>query len=310
MQKIFVSGAAGYIGGAIARRAAATATVFGGVRHRSTLPAGIKPVITGDLAETRFGLPDVNIVIHAAGLGHRRGISRATWQRQNVDAAVNLARAAKLVGAKRFILISTAYVLGRIHEGVVTDTTPPAPMDDYAQSKLDAEAAVMDAFGPGVSILRPCAVIGPGCPGNIQLLLKLLTRGVPLPFAGISNQRGFIPVDDLASLALTVAEAEAPPPLLLAAHPETISTPALIRALAQDLGVTPRLFPFPAAVLGLGAGLAGRAAMWQSLSGNFRTAPNAALALGWKPAESLVESLATTARYYNTTTKPLDAASQ
>lgn len=308
--KLFVSGAAGYIGGAIARHAVPGATVFGGIRHRRELPAGIKPVITGDLAETRFGLPDVDVVIHAAGLGHRRGVSRATWQHQNVDAAVNLARAAKLAGAKRFILISTAYVHGRIHDGVVTDKTPPAPMDDYAQSKLDAEAAVVEAFGPGVSILRPAAVIGPACPGNIQLLLKLLTKGVPLPFGGISNQRGFIPVDDLATLALTVARAETPPPVLLAAHPETISTPALIRALASGLGLTPRLFPFPAPLLSLGASLAGRSAMWQSLSGNFCTAPNAALSLGWKPAETLAESLAATARYYNTTTKPLDAASQ
>jgi nucleoside-diphosphate-sugar epimerase len=301
--KLFVSGAAGFIGGAIARHAAVSAIVYGGVRRRTELGPGIKPIITGDLAETRFGLPDVDVVIHAAGLGHRRGVARAEWQRQNVDAAVNLARAAKLVDAKRFVLISTAYVHGRVHEGIVSDDTPPAPMDDYAQSKLDAEAAVREAFGPGVSILRPTAVIGPGCPGNIQLLIKLLLRGLPLPFAGLDNRRGFIPVDDLASLALMMAQAETPPPLILAAHPETISTPALIRALASGLGVPDRLFPCPARLLGLGAGLLGRSAMWQSLSGNFNTAPRAALELGWKPAETLVESLGAAARYNNTTHK-------
>jgi nucleoside-diphosphate-sugar epimerase len=301
--RLFVSGATGYIGGAIARHAAASATVFGGVRSRTELPPGIKPVITGDLSETRFGLPDVDLVIHAAGLGHKRGVNHATWQRQNVDAAVNLARAAKLVGAKRFILISTAYVHGRIHEGVVTDDTAPTPMDAYAQSKLDAEAAVVQAFGPGVSIIRPTAVIGPACPGNVQLLIKLLQRGIPLPFASIRNQRGFIAATDLAALTLAVAQAENPPPVLLAAHPETISTPALIRALAEGLGLPARLLPCPSALLALGATITGRGAMWQSLSGNFETSPQAALALGWKPAESLVESLAATARYNNTTHK-------
>lgn len=301
--KIFVSGATGYIGGGIARHAAAAATVFGGVRHRAALGPGIKPVITGDLSETRFGLPDVDVVIHAAGLGHKRGVNRATWQRQNVDAAVNLARAAKLVGAKRFILISTAYVHGRIHDGIVTDDTAPTPMDDYARSKLDAEAAVIQAFGPGVSIIRPTAVIGPACPGNIQLLIKLLRRGIPLPFASIHNQRGFIPATDLAALAVIVAQAETPPPLLLAAHPETISTPTLIRALAEGLGVPAKLLPCPAVLLRLGAAVTGRRAMWQSLSGNFATEPRAALALGWKPAESLAESLTATARYNNTTHK-------
>jgi nucleoside-diphosphate-sugar epimerase len=309
--KLFVSGATGYIGGAIARHAAAAHTVYGGIRHtvfggirrRQDLEPGIKPIITGDLAETRFGLPEVDVVIHAAGLGHKRGVNRAGWQRQNVDAAVNLARAARLVEAKRFILISTAYVHGRVHEGIVSDDTAPAPMDEYAQSKLDAEQAVIEAFGPGVSIIRPTAVVGPGCPGNIQLLINLLRRGVPLPFASLANQRGFIPVADLATLALAVAQAETPPPVVLAAHPETISTPDLIRALADGLGIPARLFPCPAALLGLGASLLGRGAMWQSLSGNFATAPRAALGLGWKPAESLAESLAATSRYHNTTDK-------
>jgi UDP-glucose 4-epimerase len=305
--RLFVSGATGYIGGAIARHAAAQETVYGGVRQRTELQAGIKPIITGNLAEPRFGLPDIDVALHAAGLGHKRGVAKATWHAQNVDAAVNLARAAKLAGAKRFILISTAYIHGRIHDGIVTDDSAPTPMDEYAQSKLDAEAAVRDAFGSGVVIIRPTAVIGPGCPGNIQLLIKLLQKGIPLPFASISNQRGFIPVSDLAALALLAAQTETPPPILLAAHPETISTPALITALAEGLGVPSRLIPFPAGLLGLAATLAGRRAMWQSLSGNFATHPRAALALGWKPAESLTESIAATAaadgRYHNTTHK-------
>ena len=280
------------------------------MRRRQDLPPGINRVITGDLAEPRFGLPDVDIVIHAAGLGHKRGIARAEWQRQNVDAAVNLACAAKLAGAKRLILISTAYVHGRVHAGIVTDDTAPAPMDDYAQSKLDAEAAMRDAFGPGVCVLRPAAVIGPGCPGNILLLIKLLQRGIPLPFASIDNRRGFIPAADLATLALLLAECENPPPVVLAAHPETISTPALLRALAAGLGMEARLLPCPGALLGLAARLAGRHAMWQSLSGNFETLPRAALQLGWKPAQSLADSLRETSWYYNTTAKPLDAAAQ
>jgi len=277
--------------------------VYGGVRHKCALGTGIKPIITGDLAETRFGLPDVDMVIHAAGLGHKRGVARRDWQRQNVETAVNLARAARLVGANRFVLISTAYVHGRVYEGLVTDTSAPAPTDEYAQSKLDAEAAVQEAFGPGVSIIRPVAVIGPGCPGNILILLKLLKRSFPLPFAGLDNKRSFIAVDDLASLTLAVALAETAPPVLLAAHPDAISTASLIRALAEGLAVTPRLFPVPHPLLGLAASLLGRNGMWQSLSGNFDTEPRAALALGWKPAQTLAESLRATARYYDTTTK-------
>jgi UDP-glucose 4-epimerase len=299
---VFVSGATGYIGSAIARRLVAEgATVFGGVRRTVDLPQGVESFVTGDLAALSSALPAVDAVVHAAGLGHRRGVSQAVWRAANVDAAVNLARAARQAGARRFVLISTAHVHGRVHAGVVTDTTPPNPMDDYAASKLEAERAVAAAFGPSLSVLRPVAVIGPHCPGNLQLLMKLLARGIPLPFGAIANRRSFIHVDDLARLTATVLAAETPPAVVLAAHPGSIATPALIRALSTGMGVQPRLLPCPPGLLAAGAGLLGRAAMWQSLAGSFVADPQAALALGWAPSAGLERGLAETARYYNTT---------
>jgi UDP-glucose 4-epimerase len=294
-----VSGAAGYIGGAIARRLAADGFhVFGGVRRPVALPDEVEPLVTGDLAALDVQLPAVDAVVHAAGLGHRRGVSQAVWRAANVDAAVNLAQAARQAGATRFVLISTAHVHGRVHDGMVTDTTPPHPMDDYAASKLAAEQAVAAAFGQGLSILRPVAVIGPHCPGNLQLLMKLLARGIPLPFGAIANKRSFIGVNDLARLLAAVLAAEAPPQVVLAAHPESIATPALVRALAAGMGVKPRLLPCPPGLLAAGAGLLGRAAMWQSLAGSFVADPRAALALGWAPGGSLEQGLAETGRYY------------
>ncbi len=241
------------------------------------------------------------MVIHAAGLGHRRGVPAATWRAANVDAAVNLAHAAKQAGAKKFILISTAHVHGRVHEGVVTDNTTPNPMDDYAASKLKAEREVAAIFGSGLSIIRPVAVIGPNCPGNLPLLMKLLSMGVPLPFGSITNQRSFVDVADLARLVLAVLEAPEPPKTILAAHPQPITTPDLIRALAAGMGKPALLLPCPPAILATAAAAIGRSAMWQSLAGSFAAAPQNAIRLGWAPTQSISESLTETARYYNTT---------
>ncbi len=299
---VFCSGATGFIGSAIIRRLAAEGVpTLAGLRKDAPLPPGVTPVMTGDLSGRGFVLPEVEMVVHAAGLGHRRGVDPEVWARQNVDAAVNLARAARAAGAKRFVLISTAHIHGRVHAGIVTDSTPPNPMDMYAESKLQAEYDVAEAFGPGLCILRPVAVIGPGCPGNIPLLLKCLSRGVPLPFGAITNRRSFIDCDDLARLVLAVLSAKRPPESVLAAPPETISTPDLVRALAQGLGVRAKIWSWPTELLSVGAALLGRKAMWQSLAGDFVPNPVAALGLGWRPAESLAESLAQTARYYNTT---------
>ncbi len=302
---VFVSGATGYIGGAIVRALAESGQqVFGGIRAATALPQGVTPFITGDLSKPAQKLPAVDAVIHAAGLGHRRGVPEAVWRAANIDAAVNLARAAKAAGATKFILVSTAHVHGRVHDGIVSDDTAPNPADDYAASKLQAEQAVAASFGAGLICLRPVAVIGPGCPGNLQLVMKLLARGLPLPFGAIRNARSFIDAADLAALALAVLAAPAPPPVILAAHPGTISSPDLVRALAEGMGCTARLPPFPPALLGAAARLAGRAAMWQSLAGSFAANPANALALGWAPAKTLHQSLAETGRYYITTRKP------
>jgi nucleoside-diphosphate-sugar epimerase len=300
--RILVTGATGYIGGGILRLLAAEGmSVIGGVRTSQTLPGHAKAFVTGDLSQPHFSLPPVDLVVHAAGLGHRRGMSAEIWRRANVDASVHLACAAREAGAKKFILISTAHVHGRVHPGVVTDSSPPNPMDGYAASKLQAEHDVAAAFGPGLSIIRPVAVIGPACPGNVPLLLKLISKGIPLPFGAIENRRSFIHVEDLASLVMAVVMAERPPESVLAAHPETIGTPGLIRALAQGLGVQGKLSSVPPELLATGAKLLGRVAMWQSLAGNFVANPAAARALGWEPAQTLEESFILMAWYYSTT---------
>ncbi len=289
MSRIFCTGATGYIGGAILRHLhEAGFVVQGGVRRPAAL--GFPTWVTGDLSGD-FALPPCDIVIHAAGLGHRRGVTADIWRRENIEPARRLAAAARAVGARRFILISTAHVYGRVAEGPVADDSPTRPMDLYAAAKLEAEAEAANAFGDGFTAIRPVAVIGPGCPGNLQSLLALLRRGVPLPLAGLRNRRSFIDRDDLAALVERVAMSAAPPRHLLAAHPESIGTPDLIRALAEGLGRPARLFPAPAPLLAAAARCGGRAALWQSVAGSFEAAPDAALALGWRPAAALADQL-------------------
>ncbi len=298
---IFCTGANGYIGGGILRAALrAGLPITGGVRTPRALPEGAAVFVTGDLA-AGLSLPPVRAVVHAAGLGHRRGMSPDIWRRENVQAAVAVARAARAAGAETFILISTAYVHGRVHAGPVTEATALAPMDDYTNSKIEAEREAAAAFGGPFCALRPCAVIGPGCPGNIQLLIKLLRLGAPLPFGAIANRRSFIGRDDLAALVLALLAAPAMPPVVLAAHPEAISTPDLVRALAAGLGRPARLFRAPPALLAASASAVGRTAMWQSLAGDFIVTPDTALATGWVPTASLAAQLAETARYHDTT---------
>ncbi len=272
--------------------------VSAGLRVPGVVPFGARAVVTGDLAAGAPVLSGYRAVIHVAGLAHRRGASAAEYRAANVEAAVKMAQSARWAGVERFVLISSVSVYGAAPGGVVTEATPVNPAPGYAASKLAAEHAVAAIF-PALTIIRPVAVIGPGCPGNLEPLMRLLRTGLPLPFGGIGNARSFIDVEDLAllvQLALAL-----PPQLMIAAHPVPISTPALLRALAVGLERPARLMAFPPALLKRAAGVAGRAALWQSLAGDFIARPEAALAAGWQPGRDLVDTFTETSRYYNTT---------
>lgn len=294
MARIFVSGANGFIGQRLTRHLLrAGHEVIGGVRQACTLADGVTMLVTGDLAEAAPSLQGVDAVIHTAGLAHSQGRTRAEMQRGNVCAAQNLAHATP--PDAKFLFLSSIIVHGRACAGTLTEASPAAPADDYARSKYEAEQALAGVLGERLCVVRPTAVIGPHCPGNIPLLIKALRAGLPLPLASLHNQRSFIDVEDLAAL-LTRLLAPTAPKLVLAAHPTPVSTPALIRALAAGLNRRAGLFPFPTAGLKLAARLTGKHTMWQSLSGNLVVAPQAALATGWRPAQTLLESFVQTAQ--------------
>lgn len=293
MARVFVSGSNGFIGRVVTSQLLrAGHDVIGGVRQPAPLAAGVTPLITGDLADSVPALPELDAVIHTAGLAHQHGRSPETMMRGNVVAAENLARATP--ANARFIFLSSIVVHGRASPVPLTDATLPAPHDEYARSKLMAEQMLTRHLGQRLNIIRPAAVIGPHCPGNIALLLKVLRRGLPLPLGAIQNERSFIDVEDLARLILMCLTAAAPR-VMLAAHPTPISTPGLIRALANGLNRRARLWPLPPACLALAAHLTGKEQMWKSLSGDLVVRPEAALQMGWQPATSLTMSLEKTA---------------
>lgn len=295
MARIFVSGANGFIGRTLTNLLLCEGhEVIGGVRKPVPLAAGVTPLITGDLADSAPRLAGVDVVIHAAGLAHQAGRSLETMMRGNVTASENLARATP--SHARFIFLSSIIVHGRSCPEPITELTPPAPCDDYARSKCMAERTLVKLLGSRLHIIRPSAVIGPQCPGNIALLMKAIRKGFPLPLGAVRNARSFIDVEDLTHLISLLITGDAPG-LVLAAHPVPISTPDLIRALAKGLNRPARLVSLPPAWLGLATSTLGKHTLWQSLAGTLVVRPKAALQYGWQPATSLAASLEKIAKF-------------
>jgi nucleoside-diphosphate-sugar epimerase len=209
----------------------------------------------------------VTHVVHLAGLAHRIAskdqVPDSMYDQVNHLATAQLVKAvAATPSVRRFIFVSSIGAVTSASDWPVNEQTPCQPDSAYGRSKLAAENAIQSILGSSVAdwcIVRPPLLYGPGNPGNMARLLKLLEFPVPLPLASVHNRRSFLYVGNLVDAILRMLT-----------HPGTarktfclgdgqdVSTPDLIRKLGQAAGRPARLFPFPLIglrLLGSGMGL-------------------------------------------------------
>jgi len=212
MKTVAVTGASGFIG----RHVAAAFRDVG-----STVRGFTRAIVSPDLIPLDYFNPDsmaraldgVEVVIHAAGLAHVSSRSlvdpSARYRESNVHVAANAVKASIRAGAAKFILLSSAGVLGRASpSGGFHDSSPALPYDAYTMSKLEAEQQVLEiARGNiGLAIVRPRWFMGPGAPGSYKRLCTWIDRGLPLPLASIDSRRSFVGIRNLCDLLVTIAE--------------------------------------------------------------------------------------------------------
>src|SRR5690606_10609542 len=76
---------------------------------------------------------------------------------------------------------------------------PCNPASWYGKSKRAAEEWLLAQDvpeGKKLIILRPPMVHGPGDKGNLGLLYKLISKGIPYPLSSFDNRRSFISIDN------------------------------------------------------------------------------------------------------------------
>ena len=217
----------------------------------------------------------------------------------NVHGTLNLARQAAAAGVKRFVFLSSIGVNGAVTEfnKPFTSDDHPAAHSFYAISKHEAELGLRDIAaetGMQVVIIRPPLIYGANAPGNFGSLLRVLSRGLPLPLGAVThNRRSFVAIDNLLSLIITcIHHPNAANQTFLVSDNEDVSTADLLRRMAVALGVPSRLIPVPLCVLNVSAKLLGKADVAQRLLGNLQVdiTKNKTL-LGWQPPISLDEGL-------------------
>ncbi|MCH8075827.1 MAG: SDR family oxidoreductase [SAR324 cluster bacterium] len=308
MKMVMVTGANGFTG-----RAICAYLRDKGYPVRGTVREGGNPgdrtdmksnAVVGDLLgepDWSAALDGVDTIVHLAGMAHvlreTEGNSSAIYRQVNTLGTQRLAQAAVEAGVRRFVFTSTIVVNGiSTPESPFRESDPVNPYGPYGKSKWDAEQsllAIAAESGLETVVLRPPLMYGPGVKGNFLRLLHWVRRGAPLPLAGVKNQRSFLGIENFASLIdRCIAHPSAAGEIFLVSDGDNLSTPGLIKKLAQLMNRPARLFPMPSAVLGAMARLTGQSQAWQRLGGSLVVdAKKCRQLLEWHPPFTVNEGL-------------------
>ncbi|MFX6505655.1 NAD-dependent epimerase/dehydratase family protein [Acinetobacter baumannii] len=271
---ILITGATGFVGTALVKKLNSSYDTMAVVRSQSNiLPGSTHQLIAKNIFEADFP-NDIDIIIHLAGRAHvlnDQSIDPLTeFRKVNVEGTLQLARQALEKKVKRFIFMSSIGVNGSVtKQQPFTEDSVPQPHADYAVSKLEAEQELRKLFAGSdteLVIIRPPLVYAAHAPGNFARLLKLVTTNLPLPFAGTSNKRSFIALENLVDFIQTCIEhPNAANQTFLVADQESISTGELVQYLKQGMGKKARFIYLPQPLMKLGAACIGKSKLYEQL---------------------------------------------
>lgn len=206
---VFVTGATGFLGGALVRRLAADGAWVRALARSSKKAKPLQAlqnveIVYGDITDIhqmRAAIAGSAIVLHVAAS------TRGTLDFQleaNLGGTRNVALAAAEHGVQRLVHVSTIATYGYDVRGVVTEATPQEPGNvPYNISKLEAETVLRQItaeYELSYSLIRPGMIYGASSGFWSRNMLQL-AQLQPTPFIGDGSGTTYlIHVDDVVDL--------------------------------------------------------------------------------------------------------------
>lgn len=186
-------------------------------------------------------------IIHLAGKAHdTSNVSNPDeYYKVNRDLTIELFNEFLVSDIKKFFYFSSVKAAADTVVDSLTEDVEPNPITHYGKSKIEAENYITNQKlpeGKKVYIIRPCMIHGPGNKGNLNLLYKLVEKGIPWPLAAFENKRSFLSIDNLNFLIHQMLNKNIPSGIYNFADDKSISTNELISTINTALGKKAKLW--------------------------------------------------------------------
>lgn len=182
---VFITGASGFVGGAVADRLVASGVEVRALARSETSvdrvrATGATPVV-GDVSNRGAliaGMSGCDIAFHVAGINTMCPSDPGAMYRTNVDGVRVVVEAAAEAGVRRIVLTSSAAAIGESAGTVADEETAHTGvfLSHYARSKTLGESAFFEEasrWGVEAVAVNPSSVQGPGRAGGSTLILRL-----------------------------------------------------------------------------------------------------------------------------------------
>lgn len=245
--QILITGIHGFVGSNLVKALAPYHTIYGLDIVAPEKEGIVKTFSWDDLDDGR--IPDVDVIIHLAGKAHdtKNKAKADVYFKVNTGLTEKIFDYFKKSQTSKFIFFSTAKAAADRVDGVLTEDVVPSPVGPYGESKIAAEKYILAGAaglkeGQRYYILRPCMIHGPGNKGNLNLLYKVVSKGIPWPLGAFDNKRTFTSVDNICFVVRQLAERDVDSGIYNMGDDEPVSTNQLIRIICDELGKKVRIW--------------------------------------------------------------------
>lgn len=211
-RKVFITGALGFVGKALAARYRQLGAETCGLDVRADSELN---VVAGDVTQTEVWQAQINgcdLAIHTAAIVTNNVTREAAW-RVNVLGTRRVLDAAIRAGVKRFVQISSLAAMRFNVEDQADESAPVMPTGNpYVDTKIAGEHVVLSAHAAGEiagTVIRPADIYGPGSRPWTMIPVQMIQKGLfLLPAHGQGIFRA-IYIDDLVNGIILAAEKDA-----------------------------------------------------------------------------------------------------